>query len=266
MIVFLSPHLDDAVFSCGAYIAQLAADGEAVNLLTVMAGDPPDPLPDTPLVRELHARWSAGDNPVAARREEDLRAAAILSWQGSNRVRTTHMMLLDCVYRTHDGFGLYTEGDTDLFGPVHPDDPAQAMLSTMELPDASAMTQLYAPLGVGNHVDHQLVRNWSIRLAQQYKGIPLYFYAEYPYSASKDAVKTTLMALDLPLEAVYFSVQQDDIEKWQQASACYTSQISTFWQGEADMRSQMNDYLQNMSTDTTLTQRCWHVRQNSPRL
>ncbi len=68
MHLFLSPHPDDAVLSCGGLIHQLTQKGEPVTILTVMAGDPPDPLPDTPLVRELHQRRSSRQNPCTSTR------------------------------------------------------------------------------------------------------------------------------------------------------------------------------------------------------
>jgi len=59
MHLFLSPHLDDAVYSCGGTIHQLTSQGTPVQILTFMAGDPPTPLPDTPITRDLHRRWDA---------------------------------------------------------------------------------------------------------------------------------------------------------------------------------------------------------------
>ncbi|NJL95198.1 MAG: hypothetical protein HC915_16505, partial [Anaerolineae bacterium] len=46
----------------------------------------------------------------------------------------------------------------DLFGPVHPADPARA--AQLGIPPAAE--RVYAPLGAGNHVDHRLVRELAL--------------------------------------------------------------------------------------------------------
>lgn len=67
-IIVISPHLDDAVFSCGNLIA--ASPGALV--VTVLAGEPAPALgaPDW----DLAAGFSSGAQAVRARRQEDARA------------------------------------------------------------------------------------------------------------------------------------------------------------------------------------------------
>ncbi|SUO62319.1 N-acetylglucosaminylphosphatidylinositol deacetylase superfamily [Streptococcus pneumoniae] len=38
--IFLSPHLDDAIFSCGDYISKLTSEGEIVLVITIFSGYP----------------------------------------------------------------------------------------------------------------------------------------------------------------------------------------------------------------------------------
>ena len=40
-LIFLSPHPDDAVLSCGGWIYQLAQDGERPIVITIFGGDRP---------------------------------------------------------------------------------------------------------------------------------------------------------------------------------------------------------------------------------
>src|SRR5574339_421507 len=135
MHLFLSPHLDDAVLSCGGLIDQLVKRGERVLVRTFMAGDPPDPLPDTPVIRDLHARWAVGDNPVIARRREDREAVERLGAEAE------YMDMRDCPYRLgKDGKALYPTND-DLFLDIHPDDPALQVQIDVP-PD---VTMIYAP-------------------------------------------------------------------------------------------------------------------------
>src|SRR5687768_9604247 len=94
MHIFLSPHLDDVVLSCGATIARLHNQGETVIILTVMAGEPPDDVPETPVVRALREKFEGVNKAVLTRRREDAQAAMCLG------VKVYHLWLLECCFRT----------------------------------------------------------------------------------------------------------------------------------------------------------------------
>jgi LmbE family N-acetylglucosaminyl deacetylase len=70
--LFVSPHLDDAVFGCGALIATCS---ESV-VATIFAGRPAHDLPLTSWDAECGFR--AGDDVVGIRRDEDRQACALL--------------------------------------------------------------------------------------------------------------------------------------------------------------------------------------------
>jgi LmbE family N-acetylglucosaminyl deacetylase len=228
MHVFLSPHLDDAVLSCGATIHQLVTAGERVHIITVMAGDPPETAPDTPIVRTLHERWQAD---YAARRDEDICAAYRLrvSWQ--------HLPLADCIYRTAEintaTVPLYPTEES-LFGDPHPQDPVLTALDFVLVPNVKA---LYAPLGVGNHVDHQIVRDWSLRLVQSSPAFALNLYQEYPYTDDTINIERALAFYRQPLTVETVQVSEEDVTAKLDAIACYASQISSFWEDIESMKA-----------------------------
>jgi len=90
--IYLAPHLDDAVFSCGGLMARQAANDEGVTVVTVCAGDTPvGEL--TAFAVELHRRWGGAGSPIAARRAEDRMACGRL---GASAV---HLEVPDAVYR-----------------------------------------------------------------------------------------------------------------------------------------------------------------------
>lgn len=72
-VIVVSPHLDDAVFGCGQLLA--ARPGSVV--VTVFAGAPPSY--ETVTEWDALAGFRPGDDVMAARREEDARALAILN-------------------------------------------------------------------------------------------------------------------------------------------------------------------------------------------
>jgi LmbE family N-acetylglucosaminyl deacetylase len=179
MHLFLSPHLDDAILSCGGLIQQLTRQGESVVIRTFMAADPPLPFPDTPVIHDLHQRWQADDSPMAMRRAEDRQAAAVLG------AAVEFLDILDCPYRVNEHGQAIYQTNAALFGDIHPDDPALKTL--IRLPEG--VQQVYAPLGAGGHVDHKIVSRLSRELPP---GIPICFYEEYPYGAdSGEAARVT---------------------------------------------------------------------------
>jgi len=75
-VVVLSPHVDDGVFSLGAWIARATRAGTRVRVVTVLAGDPSSARPAGPWDRKGGFR-TAGE-AARARREEERRACALL--------------------------------------------------------------------------------------------------------------------------------------------------------------------------------------------
>ena len=171
--IVISPHLDDAALSCGGLLAAWTARGESVLAVTLLThGLPPDRLP--PHLRRLHAAWGDADgDPYAARRAED--AAAL----GALGVAHRHLGGLGALYRQdRAGHSLYR--GLGYFGP-----PVRADLRLLahfhhvlaELRRAHPAATIYAPLGIGGHVDHCLTHQAARRI-----GGPVAFYEDMPYA------------------------------------------------------------------------------------
>lgn len=238
MYLFLSPHFDDAVLSCGGTIARLVAEGKAVTVRTVMGGVPtPEQVPETPITRDLHRRWGRGDDPIQARRQED---EAAVTGLGAELVVMT--VWLDCVYRrSRAGAALYPTEES-IFGEIHPDDEAARLLPFVILPQTEPIYTLYAPLGAGHHVDHQVTRNWALMLREQFPWLALKFYEEYPYTEDAGAVEAALSHLATDgakwrLEPEVVPLDEAHMAAKIRAIACYESQISTFWKSVEAMEA-----------------------------
>lgn len=234
MHLFLSPHFDDAVLSCGGTIHQLVQKGEPVTVRTVMGGSPKtDQVPDSPIVRDLHARWKQGDDPIAARAKEDEAAVGSLG-----AVLKRMAVWTDCVYRTNRaGQALYPT-EAAIFGDVLPDDMAGKWLPSVVLPPEETLHYLYAPLGVGHHVDHQIVRNWALELVKQNPWLALKFYEEYPYVQDQNALGRALAFFEgksLKLKRESLVLAEADIAAKVQAIRKYESQLSSFWESAEAM-------------------------------
>jgi len=255
--LILSPHFDDAALSCGGTIHQLVAAGETVDVRTVMAGVPHQ-YPDTAFVHELHSRWQAEDEPVQTRLREDDAAMQRLGAKASRMISW-----VDCVYRTaQKGEPLYPDVES-IFGEINPNDKTAQLLPTIVLNAFEIPRFIYAPLGAGHHVDHQIVRNWAITLKQYYPWVALKFYEEYPYTEDPEAVDkaltfflSTYPALHLKLEIV--SLTEADIQGKLDAIVCYKSQISSFWTDDQHMESATRQSLSRAGNGTP-GERYWVV-------
>jgi LmbE family N-acetylglucosaminyl deacetylase len=222
--IYLSPHLDDAVLSCGGRIWQQVQAGEHVLAVAIFASTPAPSALLSPFVQELHARWGHPIDAVARRQEEDLAALALLG------AEAVHWPYTDCIYRQiPDGRFPYASGEA-LFKEIHPAEKAlvaelAARLKTLPL---SQDGTVYAPLGVGHHVDHQIVRQ-----AAEACGQPLIYYEEFPYAEDPQAVQAALE--EGQWQAKLTSLSEEALEAKSAAIACYRSQISTFWADLAAM-------------------------------
>jgi LmbE family N-acetylglucosaminyl deacetylase len=233
--VYLSPHLDDAVLSCGGRIWQQVRTGEHVLVVTVFAAPLAPGAPLSPFAQKLHARWGHPADAVTERQEEDLTALALL------RAEATHWPYADCIYRrTSDGSFLYTSEEA-LWGEVHPAEKGlvaelEARLSTLPLIRDGAV---YAPLAVGQHVDHRIVRR-----AVEGSGHRLIYYEDFPYAEDPRAGHAALMRGQYRAELVLLS--EGALKAKIAAIACYRSQLSTFWADAVEMAAAMRAFAERI--------------------
>ena len=253
--LYLAPHLDDVVLSCGGQIAQATAVGERVLIVTIMAGDPPNDELSAYAMR-LHDRWALAHKAVAARRAEDEIAGARVG------AEVWHGRVPDCIYRRDSATGepFYTT-DADLFGSVASVELASGGLRdeiTAVLRALPSAKKIYAPFTVGNHVDHQLVR----QAAEQAFGTSLIYYEDYPY-VQWPGLLDTLLAQEAEAgrawQAQLVRVSDTAVSTRCAAILAYASQISTFFTDETDLRAQVGNYVTAVGGE-----RLWYSQPFSP--
>jgi LmbE family N-acetylglucosaminyl deacetylase len=227
--IYLSPHLDDAVFSCGGLIARQVAQGSAVTVLTICAGDPP-PGEVSPFAAQLHARWGEATAPIAARRAEDRIACGRLG------ASVVHLGLPDAIYRKDEHqIPIYAD-EPSIFGELSALDGSTIdTVTELILPYCSSDTAVYSPLGCGGHVDHRLAR-----LAAERSGVPLWYYYDLPYAARGASPPDDLgEPRGRPVSQL---LAEEEIEGWATAAFEYASQRSTFWAGYEDLLRDLRDF------------------------
>ncbi len=236
--IYLSPHLDDAVLSCGGTIYTQAAAGGHVAVATFFTASPADETA-TPFSRELKLRWGNVTDSVAMRRAEDLAAVAGL---GADAV---HLDFLDCIYRQNPATGApYYVTRDDIFGDVHPAEagwPPLGLAALRAAVDLVPEAVIYAPLTVGHHVDHILVQQVARTL--QSAGYDVRYYTDYPYARDTAGIAEALARCGHPSarpQSVAFG--EAAMEAKIAAVGCYASQLSTFWPDEPTMRAALQQF------------------------
>ncbi len=256
--LFLSPHYDDIPLSAGATVRLLANHGHAPETLVVFGSEPDREQPLTTFARELHEAWGlSAERVIASRRAEENAAAALLG------TRSEVLPFRDAIYRGD----LYLSDD-DLFGTPAPAEaslPADiiASLPLASLPDSK--TRLYAPIGIGNHVDHQTVFRAGADLAS--RGWDVWFYEDIPYALKPGALESRLntVAHTTPVQPGAVVPAR---AAWQQkldAILCYPSQLETVFRayvGVGTSREEISNALAAYGRavgDGKLAERFWRL-------
>jgi LmbE family N-acetylglucosaminyl deacetylase len=254
--VYLAPHLDDAVLSCGSAIHHHTAAGKGVQVVTLFAGEAGRDTSLSGFAREQHAQWGGLSQPMRRRRAEDVAALAVLG------AEARHLDYHDAMYRTGPGdHWLYRDLEA-FFGDPHPVDPV-AVDGARELADQLAKAVpldgqqvLCAPLGVGHHVDHQIVHTAARRLLA--RGHRVAFYEDFPYAEQEGAVALALAeagAGDWLEEPV--AVDAADVSAKVSALSHYRSQMTTLFGGMEAMPGRVWAFAATRAPGAHLAERIW---------
>ena len=215
----LSPHLDDAAFSCGGTLAALAQAGWEVTIATAFTRSVSNPS-DFALACQLDKGLPAEVDYMALRRAEDTEACARLGAQP---------LWLDFPEAPHRGYA----DARALFGPPQ---EADAILPPLSHALAALMANppdlLLAPQAIGGHVDH--VRLVEAVQAVLPAALPVLWWTDFPYSARplRESVQPFAAAMEAWPER---SIPGDAAARLA-ACAAYATQLGFQFGGEDGLR------------------------------
>jgi LmbE family N-acetylglucosaminyl deacetylase len=256
--LFLSPHYDDVPLSAGATVRLLADRGLAPETLVVFGSEPDRDRPLSAFAEAMHERWGLTANEViASRQAEETAAAAELGAQ------TRVLPFQDAIYR-----GEHYLSDEDLFGSPAPEEAAlvAAIAASLDLADSpDATVRIYAPLGIGKHVDHQIVHLAGQELAS--RGRDVWFYEDIPYALRPMALDTRLAEIGaaIRLEPVAHIPARSTWDRKIDAILRYPSQLETVflqYVGVGTTRKEIDEALSAYAAragDGTMAERFWHL-------
>lgn len=181
--------------------------------------------------------------------------------------------LPDAAYRGY-------EGDEALLGPPRPDDEPPIDILRREILRLEPQ-QVYAPLGVGGHVDHRLCRDALLAMAGDGEawvmpapdlGSAISFYEDFPYAWWSDFAGLDDLehqSLQLPrgvaLQARYADIS-DQMERKNASLKVYASQVQRLFEDEQGMLDAVAGYAartaQAGGVGTGAAERYWGMVRN----
>ncbi|MEI7770652.1 MAG: PIG-L family deacetylase [Chloroflexales bacterium] len=251
--IYLSPHLDDAALSCGGSIARFVAGGQSVLVVNICAGSPPADSVFSPFAQQMHRQWALPPaEAVRLRIQEDVEALETL---GADCYLLDR---LDAIYRMPAAY----VDDATLFGTVAPGDPLadslRGLISALAARFPAAI--FYAPLGVGQHVDHQATYDSTAEFVRS--GLSVAFYEDFPYAATAGALEHRLAQIG-GAEIFLPSITAIDATLARKISAVesYRSQISTLFGDLGAMSRSVSAYAEGLRPESgTYGERIWMQR------
>ncbi|MCG2578726.1 PIG-L family deacetylase [Dechloromonas sp. XY25] len=195
-LLFISPHLDDAVFACGRL---LASAPEAI-VATVFAASP---APGSALTEwDRASGFASGDEAVACRREEDRQALAAL-----------------------DAWPLWLDLPDSQYAPLPP--LAAVVDCLRRLLFQCEPQTVFFPLGLF-HSDHRLTREAVLTLLPACSGCHWFAYEDALYRClpgQREAGMTAVVQTGLAPYPARFAETADAAGRKRRAVACYESQL-----------------------------------------
>ncbi len=185
--LFVSPHPDDIALSLGA-MCGVREPGTSWRLVTVFS----------------RTDFVAPEAPRDEKTATALRKAEDVAFAEAFRMIQVDLDFADFPLRT----GLPVETCTS--APV---DATAMVLDALLSLDVTPGTLVFAPAGLGHHVDHVAVHDATTEFAQR-RGLPLVFYSEMPYGIRQDVPRLANRQLIT-----------GDGEAWFRAVKCYPSQV-----------------------------------------
>jgi len=224
--LFLSPHLDDVAFSCGGTAASLVSAGWNVVVATVFTRSTPHPS-GFALDCQLDKGLSASQDYMRLRRTEDIAFARTIG---------ATFIWLNMLEAPSRGYTCAA----DLFAGIHANDRIGKALAAalLGLVRFTLPTLVFAPQGLGNHIDHlQVIR--AVRTIA-FPDAHVLWYRDAPYAIHQTTAHPTAQ---LPAGLSEIGKGIDDVLPIKIAGCrCYKTQIPFQFNGDALMATELSDF------------------------
>lgn len=238
--VYLQPHFDDAVLSAGGTIGLQVATGQKVLVVTVFGGLPPAGTPLSAFATQTQRRMGLAQDAAEAVRQRRAEDQAAVESLGADVYWLDYR---DAIYRGVPPSSQPSYASEEaIFGEVNAADLSldEELASLfLNLHERAPLAALYAPLGVGHHVDHQLCCSAADRLAQRKLNVK--FYEDFPYVRQPGALESRQRELGIQMEPELVEISGAMSAK-EAAVELYRSQVPMLFGSEEQMLGAIRGY------------------------
>ena len=222
----MSPHLDDAVFSCGGTLSRLSTSGWRVVVATFFTRSVSDPS-GFALACQLDKGLDADVDYMALRRAEDTAAMAELGCEHE---------WLNFLEAPHRGYG----SAAALFGtPRRDDDVLPALRDAIGvLLGRHRPTLVLGPQAIGGHVDHVQVVH---ALEDIEAKVPTSWWEDFPYVESDRHPSRPFPKRFEALDLQVVDLRDTELRAKKAACLAYASQIDFQFGGPRALQTRLMD-------------------------
>jgi LmbE family N-acetylglucosaminyl deacetylase len=231
--------------------------------ITVFTAPAPEGVPLSAFAAGMHQEWErANGTSVKAinevRRDEERAAMRLLD------LETVWLDLPDAPYRRGAaGNHLYNDNGQLMGVPAREEMRDLAPRIAREISrvaserGAHGRVRVFAPLGVGGHVDHQIVFAAARRLGPRFGVL---FYEDFPYVLREGALGSRLEEIALPVQPRAMLIS-DLIGLKIAAIARYKSQLDTLFESSDSMPAAVRNYAQHVAgtSQQQYAERFWQI-------
>ncbi len=244
-ILFVSPHLDDAVLSCGGLISkEVRLNNSEVYVLNIFTGLPEaNNLSDAAI--QFHQSCGLGPNAIEIRRKEEIAASKELGFI------PLFLDQFESQYRFNEiGKHFYASFDEVFEGKAEKEGKLISILEQeiADIQEKNRFDAIFIPLSIGNHVDHVITRKSIENLSKTNLFTDkIKYYEDMPYA--HQGVQGSPY-IDNSLSPALELIHDIDYQRKLHAIGMYASQARMLWQDKDHMIKVYEEYSSFISNQT----------------
>lgn len=237
----MSPHFDDVVGSCGGTISKIVRSADnTVTVLNLFAGKIEPPY--SKIAGYAHEYFGNPPDIIRLRQAEDEAATAKLG------IAVHCEDIPSLLYRKTKGGNWVLGKEEDMWKDPHPDDQELIPYLSERIQDylktEREESRIYAPLGIGNHVDHQLVFQGGLMLLQLKHEV--IFYEDFPYVLDKKSYSNRIASLGKSWASSIITFEKQHLLMKIEAFSYYRSQIPLLFKNQKKMRAAFTKFFKKV--------------------
>lgn len=243
--LFFSPHLDDAVLSCGGLLS-LLGEKNAVLIVNVFSQAKEGKLSRYSKNYLHFCGFKDKNDYFKTREKEDKQAAALV------RAKTSYLDLPEAIFRFQPRFlfpRFFYNSKKKLLGKIDSKDKqilTEVKRGIKEKIDEAGekIDRIYFPLAIGGHVDHRILNQVGFEMAKEklVAQEKIFFYQDFPYLLKSQMKKWEIKLKKKGLRVKKIHLPKEVVEKKHQAILCYRSQIKPLFGTKKNFVSQFNQF------------------------